>query len=512
MQQLLRPADGVSLRHVLPCGKFSGLGGEDLRIHGCHTDHRLICPGDLFVAVVDADSNGHDHVAEAIARGASAVVAERLLPVPVPCCVVTDTREAYGRLCQHLAGLPHRQLELVGITGTFGKTVTAMLMTSVLQAANRQSGVICSIGCSDSEVTGELSSEAIRPPEVAQWLSRMLINGCTDGVIEVSSESLASRNLAGVEFDAAILTNLRRDHLDFHGSVKNYRRAKMRLFDHLKPGGFAVVNLDDSASRFMVDQIDAPVITVGMLETAQVRAELLERSPSEQTFLLVAGQESVPVRTHAIGNQYIYSCLSVAAVGLVMGLKLTDIVRGLEKTESIPGRLERIECGQDFSVFIDQARTPATLAASLHAVRQVTPGKVICVYGATAWQSREERANMGRIAERYADLGIITNNNPGQEPPLEIAHDILDGLENPGHAHIIPDRSKAIHWALEQAKPGDTVLVAGKGDLAYQIVGEHPMPFDDRNVARRWLRGARPELHEIKSTCVLPFRPPCEWN
>lgn len=512
MQQLVHRGDGVSLRHVLPCSRFPGTGPNDIRVHNCHTDYRLVCPGDLFVAVVDAEEDGHDHVAEAIERGANAVVAERLLPTSVPCCVVPDTRDAYGRLCQHLAGLPHRGLELVGITGTFGKTVTTMLMASVLQAAKRQSGVICSIGCSDSEVTGELSSPTPRPPELSQWLSRMLLNGCSHGILEASSESLASRHLAGLEFDAAILTNLRRDHLDFHGSVTNYRRAKQRLFEQLKPGGFAVLNLDDPSSRFLVDQVDAPLITVGMRETAQVRAELLERSPSEQTFLLMAGQESVPVRTHSVGNQYIYSCLSAAAVGLVMGLELTAIVRGLEQTENVPGRLERIECGQEFSVFVDQAQSPATLAASLHALRQVTPGRLICVYGATTWQEGEQRANMGRIAERYTDLGIITSNNPGHEPPLQIAHDILDGFENPGHAHIIPDRSRAIQWALEQADPGDTVLITGKGDSAYQIIGERPMPFDDRNIARRWLHGARPELEEIKSTCVLPFRPPCEWN
>ena len=510
MQQVLGRADGLSLRDVLPRGRFFGAG--NVRVHSCQSDYRLVRPGDLFVALVAAEEDGHDHVEQAIERGAAAVVAERLVPVSVPCCVVSDSREAHGILCQHLAGLPHRSLELVGITGTFGKTVTTMLMASVLRTAQRQIGVTCSMGYSDSETTADPTSQTPRPPELAQWLSRMAINGCSNGVIEVSSEALALRHLAGVELDAAVLTNLRRDHMDLHGNIKNYRRAKQRLFEHLKPGGFAVINADDSGSQFLVDQIDAPMITVGMREPAQLQAQLLERSPCEQTFLIMAGQESVPVRTRSIGDQYIYSCLSAAAVALVMGIDLTTIVRGLEAIETIPGRLERIECGQEFSVFADQAQSPAALAASLHALKQVTQGRLICVYGAATWQDGDQRASVGRIAERYADVGVITSNNPGHEAPLQIAHDILDGFENPGRAHIIPDRSKAIQWALEQAQPGDTVLISGKGDLAYQIIGERPMPFDDRDIARSWLHGARPELTQTKSTVTLPFRPGCEWN
>ncbi|MFW6172075.1 MAG: Mur ligase family protein [Planctomycetota bacterium] len=512
MQQLRGRADGISLRSVLPHGRFLATDDGDIHVNRCQSDYRLVRPGDVFVAVVNADWDGHNHVEQAIERGATAVVAERILPVSVPCCIVADTREANGIICQHLAGFPHRSLELIGITGTFGKTITTMLMASVLRAADRRTGVTCSMGGSDGQVTAELSSQSPAPPELAHWLSRMVLSGCTSGVIEVSSEALASRHLTGMTFDAAILTNLRRDHLDFHGNVKNYRRAKQRLFEHLKPDGVAVVNVDDSGSRLLMDQIDAPLITVGMRETAQLRAQLLERCPSEQTFLLIAGQESAPVRTHGVGNQFIHSCLSAAAVGLVMGLDLTTIVRGLEQADQVPGRLERIEGGQDFNVFVDQAQSPATLAASLHALKQVTQGRLICVYGATAWQSAETRANVGRLAERHADLGIITTNNPGHEPPLQIAHDILDGFEQPGQAHIIPNRGQAIEWALDQANPGDTVLVAGKGDLAYQIVGERTIPFDDRRIVRSWLRGPRPELQQSKSSSLLPFRAPCQWN
>ncbi len=510
MQQLLGRADSISLRDVLPGGKF--FGGEDIRVRSCSSDSRNCRPGDVYVALVGAEEDGHDHVNEALSRGAVAVVAERLIPASVACCVVPDTREAYGILCQHLAGQPHRHLELVGITGTFGKTITAMLMASVLEAAQRPTGVTCSLGYSDSEVTTPADTATPAPPELARWLARMVVSGCSHGVVEVSSEALASRQLAGVQFDAAILTNMRREHLDLHGSVKNYRRAKQRLFEHLKPGGFAIVNADDTASRGLLQNLDVPLITVGMHETAQLQAQLLDRCPSEQTFLMVAGQETAAVRTKMVGDQYIYSCLSAAAAGLVMGLDLTAIVRGLEALEHIPGRLERIECGQEFSVFVDQAHTPTTLAACLHTLKQVTSGRLICVYGAATWQEGQQRAALGQVAEKIADVGVITSNNPGHEAPLQIAHDILDGFENPGRAHIIPDRAKAIQWALGEARPGDTVVIAGKGDQKYQIIGQRPMAFDDCQIARQWLFGHRPNLESTHSTVTLPFRLGCQWN
>jgi UDP-N-acetylmuramoyl-L-alanyl-D-glutamate--2,6-diaminopimelate ligase len=510
MQQLLHCADALRLREILPHGRFFGAG--DIRVRSCCSDPRVCRPGDVYVAIVDADGDGHDEVDKAVERGAIAVVAERLLPTRVPCCVVPDSREAYGHICQRLAGQPDQSLRLVGVTGTHGKTTTAVLITAVLQAAERNVGVTCSLGYSDGETTA--TADAATPPshELARWLAQMVVNGCSHGVVEVSSDALATRRLSGVSFDAAVLTNLRRDHLDLHGSLVNYRRAKQRLFDHLKPGGFAVINADDGASQSVVESLHVPLITIGMRTAAQLQAQVLERCSSEQTFLLTAGHECVPVRTRTIGDQFVYCCLSAAAVGLVMGLNLTTIARGLESLEHVPGRLERLECGQDFSVFVDHAQTPSALALSLHAIRQVTSGRVICVYGATHGQDREQRAAMGRVAERGADIGVITSNNPGHEPPLQIAHDILDGFRNPDKAHIIPDRKKAIHWALSEARPGDTVIITGKGDEPYQTLGPRQVHFDDRDVARRWLHGEQPKLVDRNSTVTLPFRLGPEWN
>ncbi len=510
MQQFLDCADGLRLREMLPYGRFSG--AADIRIKSCCSDSRVCRPGDVYVAIVNAEGDGHDEVDKAVQRGAVAVVTERLVPTRVPCCVVPDSREAYGYICQRLAGQPDQSLRLVGITGTHGKTTTAMLVTAILQAAQHPVGVTCSLGYTDGENMATAESATPPPHELARWLAQMVANGCSHGVVEVSSEALATRHLSGVSFDAAVLTNVRREHLDWHGNVENYRRAKQRLFGHLKPGGFAVINADDTASQHILESLQVPLITVGMHGTAQLQAQVLERCVSEQTFLLTAGQECAPVRTRTIGDQFVYCCLSAAAVGLVMGLNLTTIVRGLESLDFIPGRLERLECGQEFSVFVDHAHTPSALALSLHALRQVTQGRVICVYGATQGQDLEQRAAMGRIVERGAHVGVITSNNPGHERPLEIAHDILSGCKKPGKSHIIPDRKKAIHWALSTAQPGDTVLITGKGDELFQTIGNRQVHFDDREIACRWLHGVQPALVERTSSVTLPFRLGPEWN
>ena len=510
MQQIADCSGGVSLRDILPDGRYYHT--RDIRVRSLCSDARVCRPGDVYVALVSAEGDGHDDVAEAVGRGAAAVVAERLLPAPIPCCVVADSREAYGLLCQRLAGQPDQHLDLIGVTGTFGKTTTAILIASVLASAGRRVGLTCSLGCSDSEscTAGGLSTPP--PPELARWLQRMVGTGCSHGVVEASSEALAQRQLAGVRFDAVLLTNVRRDHLDLHGNLANYRRAKQRLFEHLKPGGFAVVNADDVASAHVINGLEIPLITVGIQRSAQLQARILERNPGDQTFLLMAGHESIPVRTRTIGDSFVHCCLSAAAVGLVMGLDLGTIVRGLESVEHVPGRLERVVCGQDFGVLVDRAGTPATLAASLAAARQVTAGGVFCVYGAPHWLGAEQRAALGRVGERGADVNVITSDDPAHEPPLRIAHDLLDGFRQPGKA------------ACDSGPPESHSLGAERGaawrhgsDQRQRRRGGpdagHRTPATGRPGSRRaGLRGVRPAPETCASTAILPFRLGCQWN
>lgn len=495
----------VSLKDVLPHGHF--FGSPDIRVSACCSEAGACQPGDLFIALERADRDGHAEFQTAIRRGAQAILAEQYLPVDVPLCVAADTREAHGRLCQALAGQPTATLRTIGISGTNGKTVTARLLASIFKAAKQPTGRLDSIDYSDGFESAVAERATPTAPELADWLHRIAANDCRNAVLELSSRALAQRHTAGVELDVAILTNLRRDHLRFHGGLIQYRQANARLFSHLKPGGVAIVNADDAPSRFALPRQDRPIITFSMQRSADVTGRIVERQAGEQTFLLTAGWQTVAVQTRQFGEAHVYNCLAAAAAGLAAGLDLTVIARGLENCPTIPGRMEPIMCGQPFGVYVDAARTPDALAAALKSLKQVTTGRVLCVYGADSRGDKEHRPLLGRAVERHAHLGVITNNNPRREEPLQIAHDILDGYDRPGRDHILPTRAEAIRWMLSQAQPNDAVLIAGQGERSHEIIGSRKQAHDDRETARQWLAetGARIEYESPRAT-ILPFR------
>ncbi len=476
---------GVCLREVFPRARF--LGAQDIQVSSCTSDWRVCRPGDLFVALVDGDGDGHDEVPHAIEQGAAAVLSERPLPWQIPTCVVDDTRLGLGRVCHALAGHPSQQLSVIGITGTYGKTTTGTLVAAVLEAAGRRAGFMSSLGYTDGVESSPISSSTPTAPEFAHWLQRMVAHHCDHAIVELSSQALAERRAAGLSVDIAILTNIRRAHLDLHGSTLNYRSAKARLFQQLKPSGVAIINADDPDSKFLLTELERPVITVGVASPAEVTATPLESHRSEQTFLITAGNDSMPLRTSLVADFQIMDFLAATAAGLVLGIDLPTIVRGLESVSRIPGRLERVECGQAFGVFVDQTPTPEALATVLKSLRPLTPGRLICVFGTAGERDRDSRPQWGRVAERSADVPVITTHDPGHEAPLRIAHDILDGCRNPGKPHLIANRTKAIEWALQIARPGDTVLIAGKAPQGGQLIGDETVPFDDADVARSCL-------------------------
>jgi UDP-N-acetylmuramoyl-L-alanyl-D-glutamate--2,6-diaminopimelate ligase len=477
---------GISLRQLLPRAEF--IGSPDIRVSSCSADSRQCQQGDLFVAVVGANTDGHDHIEQALDRGARAVLTERLLPGDFPQCIVPDTRIAYGRVCQALAGRPTQQLKVIGVTGTNGKTTTSCLIASILQTAGFQPGLLGTLGYCDGVANESAPLTTPSAPVLASWLARMAANGCTHAVMEVSSHALAQHRVAGMQFDAACVTNVRRDHLDFHGTLVNYRKAKRRLFKHLSPEGFCVLNADDPVCTGYLNSISNPVLTVGLNNHAELTATLIERSVSEQTFLLHAGNESVPVRTRMIGDHHISNCLVAAAVGLTYGIELNDVVRGLEAIDHVPGRLERIECGQPFAAFVDYAHTPDALAFTLKTLREVTKGRLICLFGAGGDRDRQKRPLMGRCVEQMADDVIVTTDNPRHEDPANIAREILSGCEHPSGIELVRDRAAAIARALGMAREGDCVVIAGKGHEDYQLIGRRRLQFDDREVVRNWLQ------------------------
>jgi UDP-N-acetylmuramoyl-L-alanyl-D-glutamate--2,6-diaminopimelate ligase len=477
-------ASSVSLRQILPRAEF--LNAADVRFRAVTADSRQVQPGDLFVAQSGSYSDGHDYYAQAASRGAAAILAERPLPVALPQCVVADSRKAYGRVCQALAGWPAKRLKVIGVTGTNGKTTTTCLIASILKAAGYQPGLLGTLGYSDGE---EVATAHLTTPEaadIASWFARMANNGCTHAVMEVSSHALAQHRTAGIKFDAACVTNVRQDHLDFHGSLAAYRRTKRRLLKQLLPEGFAVINADCEIAASYLNHLSNPALTVSLQGAGEVTATLVERQASEQTFLLHAGEDTAVVRTQMIGDHHMSNCLVAAAVGLVYGIDLHAIVRGLEGVDFVPGRLERVECGQPFATFVDYAHTPDALEHTLSALRDVTRGKLICVFGAGGDRDRTKRPLMGRTVERLADVAIVTADNPRNEDPSKIARQIIAGCEQPHEVEVINDRQAAIERALRLAEPGDAVVIAGKGHEVVQVVGNRSRHFDDVSVIKQW--------------------------
>ena len=487
-----REEAAVSLQALLPEADVRGC--RDLRIHAVACDSRLCRPGDLFVAVRGSTTDGHQHVTDAVRNGAVAVVVEQPQPsLGCPQCVVADSRTAYARLCQALARDPASHLTTIAVTGTNGKTTTTVLVRSVLETAGYPAGLSGTLCAHDG---GQRVASSLTTPDaadLAHWLSRCRTNGCSHAVLEASSHALDQRRMAGIGIDVAVVTNVTRDHLDYHGTLEAYRDAKARLFDLLKPGGVAIVNRDDPGSAALGSMTVAPVVSFGIHAAADVTATLVDQDMAGQQFRLRTGNEEVVVRTALLGAHNVSNCLAAASVGIHCGIPLEAIADGIAAVTGVRGRLEPVHRGQPFSVFIDYAHTEDALTRILTTLGALIPGRLICVFGAGGDRDRKKRPAMGRAVQLGADLAVVTSDNPRSEAPLGIIEDILTGMRDPQAAHVEPDRKSAIEWALAQAGPKDCVLIAGKGHETEQIVGRTSHHFDDREVAAEWLERNVPE-------------------
>jgi UDP-N-acetylmuramoyl-L-alanyl-D-glutamate--2,6-diaminopimelate ligase len=483
MHPLSQASPALSLRKLLPQGLI--IGPPDVSVRSCCGRWSECEPDDVYVALVDGSGDGHDHIDDAIAKGASAVVSERRLAIDRPQCVVEDSRIAYGKICHALAGDPCAKLTTIGITGSMGKTTTGHLIHGILNQDGGTSGLFTSLEHpAESLVDQQLD---LQPPALAGWLSEQFMAGRRFGILEAPSTALAQQRLAGLDLDVAVLTNVRREHLDLHGGTDNYRAAKLRLFDHLKPTGLAIVNADDPTSSDLLDQLDCPALTIGVRQAAEISGRIIEKSAGEQILLIRAGNQVAPVRTPLSGEFQIYNVLSACAVGLALGLELPSIARGLQSVPPLAGRLEPVICGQSFGVWIDISQTNCQLAAALHTLRSITNGRMICVATTTPGQTEQQRAQLGRLVERGADRCILTANRLGQAIDYEPYHQVLDGFQHTHRGHVIPDRLAAIEYALSVAQPGDAVLISGCGDQPIATMGDGQWQIIDRDICQAWL-------------------------
>ncbi|HSL63913.1 MAG TPA: UDP-N-acetylmuramoyl-L-alanyl-D-glutamate--2,6-diaminopimelate ligase [Gaiellaceae bacterium] len=444
-------------------------------------DARAAAPGTLFFCVPGTTRDGHEFAADAVSRGAVALVVERTLPPPVPQLVVADARAAMAVAADAFFGRPTDELEVAGITGTSGKTTTAFLLHAILEAAGRRPGLV---GTVETRVGGERRTLPRTTPEaidLQRLFREMLDAGNRSAVIEASSHASELRRLDGVRLRALAFTNLSHEHLDFHETMERYFEAKRRLFLS-SPRPRAAVGLGDAWGRRLAAELPG-VVTFGLDADADVRPERLELG-AWGARLRAAGIE---LRTHLRGRFNVENVLAAVALARLLEVGDEHVAAGVESVRGVPGRLEPVDEGQPFEVLVDYAHKPEALAHVLRAARELAEGRVLVVFGAGGDRDREKRPLMGRTAAELADVAFVTSDNPRSEDPQAIVDEIVAGA--PRELRVELDRGAAIAAAVEEARAGDVVVIAGKGHEPGQEIAGEIHPFDDRAVARAALRG-----------------------
>ena len=460
------------------------LDGEhrDVRISGVVFDSRRVTSGSLFCCLPGEEHDGHDFAAEAVANGAAALLCERVLPLGTPQLMVSDTRAAMGHLAAAFYGHPSRALTLIGVTGTNGKTTTCHLLASVLRAAGAATGVI-----------GTLTGKHTTPeaPDLQAQLADFVAAGTKAVVIEVSSHALELHRVDGCRFALAVFTNLGRDHLDLHGTIDRYFAAKARLFEATLSTQ-AVVNVDDEHGRQLADAISIPLTTF-----SQHDITALQVTPTSHRYVW----RGVEIQVAMGGAFNAMNSLAAATAAAALGIPADLIARGLAAAPSVKGRFQPVDAGQPFDVIVDFAHTPDGLREVLPAARaaiatradltgHASDGRVIVVFGCGGDRDREKRPEMGAVAAQLADLVVVTSDNPRSEDPLDIINAVLAGVPSDYRDQVVsePDRRRAFATAFQMARPGDVVVIAGKGHETTQTIGGIANPFDDHAVAAAVLK------------------------
>lgn len=479
----------------------------DVEIEGMAYDSRKVAPGWLFVAVRGTHTDGHRYISGAFGRGALAAVGEEPAPAdPPPGAVyvqVSDSRRDLAWLADAFYDHPSRKLGLIGITGTKGKSTTTNLVAEVFQRAGLTSGLMSTLNfrIGDQDWENETRQTTQESLENHAMLAEMARQGVRYAVVETSSHGLALHRVSGMVYDMGIVTNITSEHLEFHGTVEQYRRDKARLFEGLDPAAdkglgakkAAILNRDDSSYEYLLPFCRVPILTYAIEQPADIRAVDLTLSGERSRFRVVTSEGEVQIDTPLIGRFNVYNCLATIAAGYTQGISLDNMAETLARLKGIPGRVERVDCGQPFTVIVDYAHTPDSLEQVFHLLRPLTPGRIIAVFGSAGERDTQKRPKQGAISAQLADLTFLTDEDCREEDPQKILDEIAAGALEAGaeigkNLWLIVDRRQAIAAAFDAARPGDTVLLAGKGHEHCIIVGREMLPWDEREVARELLR------------------------
>jgi UDP-N-acetylmuramoyl-L-alanyl-D-glutamate--2,6-diaminopimelate ligase len=481
-------------------------GRPDAAVTGIAHDSRAVSAGAIFVAIRGQRSDGATFAAQAVARGALAVIAETPAPPEAGAIWIrtTDARLALAELSAIFFDRPSERLTVVGVTGTNGKTTTTYLLAAVFDAAGMPCGRIGTVTVRTGPSHADERDASHTTPEASELqrlLAEMVHRGCRACAMEVSSHALALQRVADMRFAAAIFTNLTRDHLDFHGDMSHYFAAKRRLFEMLPAGAPAVVNVDDPRGAELAGSLPR-VVTYGIDQPADVRATGIHLSLEGLAFEAATPRGPLAIRSPLVGRPNVYNILGVVAAAVTLGLPSAAIERGVARLERVPGRFQIVSgASDDVRVVVDYAHTDDALKNLLETARALTAGRLVTVFGCGGDRDRTKRPLMGAVAARLSDVVVLTSDNPRSEAPDRIIDDIVRGLSptvepgaprRPAASYVVQaDRRQAIEHAVRVARSGDLVVIAGKGHEKYQVIGDRTLPFDDVEVARAALAHRR---------------------
>ena len=470
---------------------ISAKGDLDIEISGIVYDSRKTRKGNLFICISGYTQDGHNYIGDALQKGATAFIVEKDVEVEGAVVVkVNSSRAAMPVLASNYYKDPTQRLRLVGITGTNGKTTTTYLIKSIMEANRKKIGLL---GTISTQIGDKVYVSSRTTPESLdlQSLFREMADSDIDyAVMEVSSHSLELGRVEGCNFRIGVFTNLTQDHLDFHKTIENYRNAKKKLFYMTK--GANIINVDDEHGRIIADEIrklGTRLVTYGIDSKADIMAKNIDITSKGVVFTLVTPEYEVELNIKIPGKFSVYNALAAASVAYVEGVGREKIKEGLDNIDNVPGRSEIVKTNTPYTVIVDYAHTPDGLLNILASIKQYAKGRVITLFGCGGDRDKEKRPIMGEIAGRMSDYCIITSDNPRSEEPIDIIKQVEAGIKSTGCDYIcIENRRDAIKFALKTAKPGDIVLLAGKGHETYQVLKDRTIPFDERDVVEELLR------------------------
>ena len=460
------------------------LGGYPLNpeISSVTDDSRKVRNSSVFVCVKGKKNDGHDYARKALERGAAVVICDHNIGIR-NCIVVENTREAYALMCANYYGNCHRKLKMIGVTGTNGKTTTTFIIKKILEENGYKVGVIGTVDVMIGNEKYPSDYTTPNPSVLHRYLYMMKMAGCDVCIIEASSQALSQERTYGIHFDIGVFTNLTREHLDYHGSMEEYAKAKSIL---MRNSSVCIINADDSFAEMMKRNAAEKVVTFAIDGNADIKAENVKLNHGGVVYTLACESGRYEIAYDVIGKFSVYNSLAALAVGIVMKVDMKRAVRAVAEMKTVRGRIEKIPNNRNIHILIDFAHTPDSLENVLKTVRDIYDKRIITVFGCGGDRDRTKRPLMGRIACKYSDLVYVTSDNPRTEDPERIIDDIVGNIDKNNYIRTA-DRTQAIKAAIVEAEPGDTVLIAGKGHERYQILGTEKIHYDEREIVKQIL-------------------------